>query len=159
MQASLRPMPHSRKVLQLADIHSFNMWSWKSTCLNSYAFSLPVMGEELLTHLSLLWLQWAGQLQPWGAGWLAEARSSAWLSALGEHTGSKCSGPVYTRSCNKHCCFFCYCGRDGSEVCLAVMSRPRCKSCTWVSTRSWDDAFSFATLCLWLDCSCLPLVL
>lgn len=159
MQVSLRPMPRSRKVLPLAGIHSFNTRSWKATCLNSYAFSLSVTGEKLLTHVSLLWLQWAGQLQPWGAGWLAEVRGSAWLSALAEHTGSKCSGLVYTRSHNKRCRFFCYCRCDGSELCLAVVSCPRCKSCAWVSTKSWDDAFSFAILCLWLDCSCLPLVL
>lgn len=69
-------MPRSRKLLQLAGIYSFNMQSWKATCLNSYAFRLFGTGEMLLTHMSLLELQCeqgspsCGELGGW---WRCEA--------------------------------------------------------------------------------------
>lgn len=40
--------------------------------------------------------------------------------------------------------------------CLAVVSCPHCGSGTWVPARS---SYTFAALCLWLECSCLSVVL
>lgn len=141
-------MPCSRKVPQLADIHSFDMLSWKTTVWSSYAYQ-SMMGEVANTHGHVGPAVWAGQPQPWVLGvWL---RCEAPLALGLGSTAVECIILVNTRSPNKHCLVLLQVWLQ----CPAVVSCPHCDSGTWVSARS---SYSFAVLYLWLACSCLYVV-
>lgn len=145
-------MPCSRKVLQLADLHSFNMQSCKTMLLSSYALSLlSMMGEVANTHRGMQRLQCEQGSPSCGAGYLAQV----WESLGSGSWGAQLQNAAL---------WWIPGALTGSALallqvwlwCLAVVFCPHCDSATWASARS---SCSFAALCLWLECNCLCVVL